>query len=158
MHGCRECDWDACEQCTDMAEGGVIKLSKIKQMASECQHLLFANDESLLAETHDLIGIPLVSILDRPGCKDKASELNKLSLRLLQRDTDSLDQLSLMLESPGQITAHQFVTLVLPSLHSSLVGRSEICRRQRFGPRCKKARVVVFSSRDTNNFCPPFSG
>lgn len=25
MHGCRRCDWDACEACTDKAEGGVVK-------------------------------------------------------------------------------------------------------------------------------------
>jgi hypothetical protein len=50
----------------------------------------------------------------------------------------------------GCITAHQFVTIILPSLHSSLiVGRSEIDRPQGFGPRCKKARVV-FPGRDTS--------
>ena len=31
MHGCRECDWDACEDCTDKAEAGIVKWKYIKE-------------------------------------------------------------------------------------------------------------------------------
>jgi hypothetical protein len=156
MHGCRECDWDACEQCTDKAEGGIVKWLKIKETALECEQLLLAGEVSMLGESFDSTAEAIRAVIDGMGWNDHLSELNILCTRLLQRDPEALKQLSSMLETPGCVTTHQFVTVVLPSLHSSLVGRSDIFRPQGFGPRCKKARVV-FPGRDAGESCPAVS-
>lgn len=158
MHGCRECDWDACEQCTDKKEGGIVKWLKVKEMALECQKLLLADDGLLSGENFLSQVEKALSAIYQNCWDDHSSELNALSTRLLQRDAGALRQLSTMLETPGCITAHQFVTIILPSLHASLAGgRSEIGRPQGFGPRCKKARVV-FPDRDTVEACPTTFG
>ena len=40
MHGCHECDWDACESCMDQNEGGTVKWGCILELAMSCHRLL----------------------------------------------------------------------------------------------------------------------
>jgi hypothetical protein len=146
MHGCRECDWDACERCTDAAEGGIVKWNYIRELASECLGLLTsdsAEENSELAE----------KILESSLAVDNRSEINNLSIRLLQRDGDAVKELSSLLKTRGGLTFHQFLTVILPALHASLMGRSaENCRvnvsRAGFSRRTKKPRVIGSSARD----------
>jgi len=141
MHGCRECDWDACEKCTDMAESGVVKCTAIKELASECQRLLIAEASSEDAELADNSSMEKL-----PGSNNSA-ELNSLSIRLLERDGEAVKALSSMLAVPGCVTMHQFLTVVLPSLHASLMGHTSMNEstsglRASSGRRSKKARII----------------
>jgi hypothetical protein len=131
MHGCRECDWDACENCTDKAESGLVKCSAIKDIASNCIDLL-SQDSHPESETS----------LSK---KRSMTELQVISARLLQRDVLAMKDLCKMLKAPGSITVHEFLSIVLPTLHASFVGRTasdgEPLRSN--GHRSKKARVGV---------------
>lgn len=126
MHGCRECDWDACEHCTDKSESGLVKSSAIKDIAGKCLGLLSQvphhHQEEVTAE------------------KSCASQLQLVAGRLMQRDVLAFNDLCSMLKSPGSITLHEFLHIVLPTLHDCFVGRST---NDGFtsGHRSKKARV-----------------
>lgn len=135
MHGCRECDWDACETCMDRAESGLVKCSAIKEVASECLRLLEAStsgsSKSALA-TADADGHALLH-------DDNVADLNMLSIRLLQRESGALKELAELLRQPGSISIHQFLSIILPALHAALVGRSGNESSPR---RNKRARVL----------------
>jgi hypothetical protein len=127
MHGCRECDWDACEACTDKAESGVIKCYAIKKLAQECKGLFVDNrgDDSVSCDP----------------------ELSGVLAHLADRDVESARNLGAMLATPGVVTMHQFVSYVLPSLHNVLLGRNlEIAPsaqilKDKSGHQSKKLRV-----------------
>lgn len=141
MNGCRECDWDACEACTDRAESGTVKCSAIKDLASECHELL--SDESPANEDD----VPIDDSFDKLSNGDNSSRLKSLSLLLLEHDVEAVKELSALLLSPGGVTMHQFLTVVLPALHASLTGRSPgsdsaTALRAASGRRNKKARVI----------------
>jgi hypothetical protein len=153
MHGCRECDWDACERCTDNGEGGIVKWNHIRALAAECQRLLSPDIESADrdAEVND---DQAEKVLKRLAAIDNSSEVNNLSIRLLQRDWGSIKQLSSFLQVQGRMTVHQFLTVIMPALHASLLGRESENDRLNVSPtgssrRTKKPRVVGSSSRDT---------
>lgn len=126
MHGCRECDWDACEHCTDKSESGLVKSSAIKDIAGKCLGLLSQvphhNQEKITAE------------------KCCTSQLQLVAGRLMQRDVLAVNDLCSMLKSPGSITLHEFLHIVLPTLHDCFVGRSGNYLSVS-GHRSKKARV-----------------
>jgi hypothetical protein len=141
MYGCRECDWDACENCTDRAESGVVKCNAIRELTSECRQLLSVGDLPDEIEFPDFRGIEKLS------GNDNSAELNSLSTRLLERDVSAVEELAAMLTSPGRVTMHQFLTVILPALHASLTGRSpgndsSQVLRAGSGRRSKKARVI----------------
>jgi hypothetical protein len=141
MYGCRECDWDACENCTDRAESGVVKCNAIRELTSECRQLLTVED--LPDETES----PDFKVIAKLSGNDNSAELNSLSIRLLERDVSAVEELASMLTSPGRVTMHQFLTVILPALHASLTGRSpgndsSQVLRAGSGRRSKKARVV----------------
>ena len=93
------------------------------------------------------------NILEAFVTHDNSSEINNLSVRLLQRDSGAIKELSALLKAQGGLTFHQFLTVILPALHASLLGRSaENCRvnlsQAGFNRRSKKPRVIGSSSRE----------
>ena len=69
MHGCRECDWDACETCTDKLEGGTVKWGHILELAVACRKVLDDTEEGH-ASMDDADGMKI----DEPlGCSTKIS-------------------------------------------------------------------------------------
>lgn len=48
-------------------------------------------------------------------------DFSSLAKQLRARDTSALEELSFLLESSDRMTNHEFVTFILPALHSSLV-------------------------------------
>ena len=123
MHGCRECDWDLCEDCNPT--GLLVKCTAVRELTSECQRLL-SDDSSTAADaaTED-DGIDYANVLKDLSNVGAASskELNELSLRLLQQDVLAARDLGDLLNDPGRITFHQFFSVILPAIHASLVGR-----------------------------------
>jgi hypothetical protein len=155
MHGCRECDWDACERCTDKAESGIVKWNFIRQLASECQRLM---SPGTVPQEEDKTVDEFEKVLESLIAADNSSEVNNLSIRLLQRDHESIKEFALILSSRGRLTVHQFLTVILPSLHASLLGGSwengrlrvsGTAASRRTSRRTKKPRVVGSSSRET---------
>jgi hypothetical protein len=142
MHGCRECDWDACEVCTDKSQSGFVKSSVVKALGVECLQLLSdkTSFESLSEDDENLVSKLRLS--------DNSSELESLASRLDRRDLTSIDELGQSLLSPGQVTVHQFRSVILPALFNALVGRRPIDSNDASphltpisGRRSKKARV-----------------
>jgi hypothetical protein len=138
MYGCRECDWDACENCTDRAESGVVKCNAIRELNSECRQLLSVGVSPEELESPDF------KVIEKLSGNDNSVELNSLSIRLLERDVSAVEELASMLTSPGRVTMHQFLTVILPALHASLTGRSPGNESSQVwsGRRSKKARVI----------------
>jgi len=137
MHGCRECDWDACGDCTEKGQGGIVKLSAIKDLTITCKNLL--SSESTAVD----------------------QDLSSLSVRLGMRDSEAVRDLVGMLSKPGRITMHEFISWILPSLHASCSGGSSSGGGDLLsfgsGHRSKKARVVdgAFHDGDGASFDSP---
>lgn len=145
MHGCRECDWDACEECTDKAESGVVKCAAIREIANDCRKLLTdgvmtkdsADSRSLASEA-----IPkYVSTIDEIGKQSAWKGVENVSVRLLRHDRKAIRDLALMLRTPGAITIHQFQNLILPALHVACIGRDDN-KESGAGHKSKKAKVA----------------
>jgi len=118
MHGCRECDWDACECCTDRSEGGLVKWSHVRGLALECQRILSGEDDELVDEVDELKGE------DRNIRQDISPDdevLQRLSIGLRGMKCESVHDLVALLKIPGRITFHEFKSYILPSLHSALL-------------------------------------
>ena len=153
MHGCRKCDWDACERCTDKAEGGVLKWNYMRESICECHNMLAGaatfTDESVPSNcpwTEKLVE-NLISM-------DTSSDVKNLSIRILRRDRDSMRKLESMLSIPGQLTMHQFLNVILPALHAALVGKPSGNGRVKLARvsssrRSKKPRMIKSRSRDS---------
>lgn len=150
MHGCRECDWDACEFCTDKAEGGIVKWKYVRELASACQELLSQDTQTMKDNftQSDFEWSAMVTPYAEPS--SDGMDANTLSIRLLQRDPDSLKVLASKLNHRGQLTMHQFLCVILPALHSALMGKSRgnklDVRWSGAGRRSKKPRVTGFSA------------
>lgn len=143
MHGCRDCDWDACEDCTDKAESGVVKCTAILEIASTCQKLLSSD-----SCTNDKNSKPMCNFVENLITKDSKANLTAFIKRVRRRDFHAAKELSTMLDTPGLVTVQQFRDEILPAIHASLVGSSTesegFCAEDRStsGRRSKKARVV----------------
>lgn len=142
MHGCRECDWDACFECTDK-KVGYIKHSHVKHLSKSCRAIFCKQTGS------DLSGLQNTSVdkgLEKLSCLDNSADVRDLSICLQQRENSAIRKLSNLLEEPGQVTMHQFSKLILPSLHASLLGNASECERHTHrggsGHRNKKAKIV----------------
>ena len=147
MHGCRECDWDACETCTDRVEGGIMKWNYVRDLASKCHELLSRNhvqESDNQSEEGIKWAVRMVECLNQ---LDNTSEVNTLSIRLLQRDPDAIKALAFLLKEKGRVTMHQFLMVILPSLHSTLMGKSSSNEQHNLGRRTKKPRVIGIASR-----------
>ena len=105
MCGCRDCDWDACDKCTDKAEGGVVKWRFVKGLAEICLEML---------SMHSLVVA---------GGRD---ELHRIVDGVKRRDPVVIRALGQLLDVPGEVTLHEFTTLVLPALHAALVSTFEL--------------------------------
>ena len=142
MHGCRQCDWDACEKCTDQKTSSV-KNTLVKDLAEECQQLL-----STEVLSNDIIfgDVRAEDIQEKMSSFDSTSELHSLCISIQQEDILASQKLAKMLEDPGKVNIHQFSKMVLPCLHASLLGkgfdleRSKTCGGSA-GRRSKRARV-----------------
>ncbi|MGK3740519.1 MAG: hypothetical protein ACI90V_007369, partial [Bacillariaceae sp.] len=149
MFGCRSCDWDKCEQCCDKVEGGIVKWKFVRELASKCQELLgkstISADDGDTKEEDKIWGTRMVEGLKS---MDNASDVNTLSIRLLQRDLDSIQGLAFMLRNKGRVTMHQFLNIILPALHSTLMGKKISSERTNSGRRTKKPRVAGMVSGD----------
>lgn len=139
MHGCRECDWDLCEDCNP--SGLLLKCTEVRELASECHRLL--SDDDLFVETPEE-DFDCRSVFE--GLEDmhanSSRELDELSRRLLKRDVRAAKDLGDRLNDPGKITFHQFLSIILPAVHASLMGRPN---GEGAGHRSKKARVTGVS-------------
>ena len=136
MHGCRECDWDLCEDCNP--SGLLLKCTEVRELATVCQRLL--SDDDLADDASDE-NFDYVSLLERLRIVDANSskEVNEIAQRLLRRDVRAAKDLGDRLIVPGQVTFHQFISVILPAIHASLVGRPN---GEGAGHRKKKAKVV----------------
>jgi len=142
MHGCRECDWDACEDCTDLAESGLLKCAAIRELSLECRKCLAP--ESGADCFDEALDISTV-ISDLSQAADK-TDVDALALGLLEHDRSAVEELARMMRTPGQITVHQFMDTILPSLHGACIGRNMENSSAQGGHRSKKAKVGVFFS------------
>lgn len=119
MHGCRECDWDACESCTNQVEGGIVKWGHILELAMSCRKLLDGPaEEKASADISEMK-------VDETFEDSKVSALpdfGTLARRLRGRDYDAAEELASLMESSDRMTNHEFVSFILPALHSALVG------------------------------------
>ena len=122
MHGCRECDWDACESCMDQAESGLVKCETIRELVVECRaYLPQLNTPS--GESEDQLA------------------LKALSRRLLEKETTAVVELASLLEIPGRITFHEFLGVIMPALYSACVSRADAPTLPQ-NHRSKKARML----------------
>jgi len=113
MYGCRECDWDACESCTDKAEGGLVKWKNIQLLSVEFQEKISIfdcpdNESMTVNENHPF------------ACKH--DELQNISNGIRRKESKAIQDLGEMLDIPGKVTLYEFATYILPTLHSALIG------------------------------------
>ena len=141
MHGCRECDWDACEECTDKAESGIVKCSAIREIACSCRDLLTANVKEEPSELTSEKQSTYLKVISEIGNKSAWNDVENVSVRLLQYDRRAIRDLAQMLRTPGAITIHQFQNLILPALHVACVGREDR-KESGGGHKNKKAKVA----------------
>jgi hypothetical protein len=122
-----------------------VKWNHIRELAAECQRLLSQtgqkDDKAEFVRTWDQ---RLMKCLEQ---MDNNPEINNLSIRLLQRDRSSIKALQSVLDTRGKLTMHQFISVILPALHASLLGKPSECADSNlvggsFYRRSKKPRVV----------------
>lgn len=141
MFGCRECDWDACEDCTDKAESGLVKCAAIREIATDCRKLLSDTADGQGTENSLEADSEYLKVISEMGTRPAWKDVENVSVRLLRYDRKAIRDLALMLRTPGAITIHQFQNLILPALHVACVGREE-CKEPGGGHKNKKARVA----------------
>ncbi|KAL7561760.1 hypothetical protein ACA910_013300 [Epithemia clementina (nom. ined.)] len=142
MHGCRECDWDACEDCTDLAESGLLKCSAIRELALECRKLL-----AHAAATEVDVSIDISETIEALG-QNKTVDIEAVAQALVEHDHDAVEELARLLRTPGLVTIHQFMEIILPAIHSACLGRSSENSCVKAGHKNKKAKVGMFFGDD----------
>lgn len=115
MYGCRTCDWDACEVCTDRGEGGIAKWRYILDLASECVVQLSSIEEE------GSVAMQIEGAFDVAPMQDRESDLKRLASRLREYDTSALIELKTLLLSPSLLTVNEFAMLILPALYAAIV-------------------------------------
>jgi hypothetical protein len=122
MHGCRECDWDACEKCMDQNEGGTVKWGCIMELTAACRKML-ENSDAALRSSVGLNRMNLEESLEDcrryVGCRD----FSRLARQLRLQDESALTDLASKMESSDHMTNHEFVCFILPALHAALVDK-----------------------------------
>jgi hypothetical protein len=121
MHGCRQCDWDACEDCTDRFETGLVKCTALQDLSGHCLRLL--ENCGSEGETHDV------------------KELQFIVVRMCERHESSLADLARLLNQNGgaEVSVHQFINNILPALHAAVVQTEEVVSKKE--RKVKKAKV-----------------
>jgi hypothetical protein len=108
MHGCRSCDWDACEACTDLAEGGLVKWTYISDLAGKCveglQGVGMGNERTIMASA---------------SASDKKVEQVAKGIRM--RDPQAAHELKDLLKSDHGVTLYEFNSCILPAMYAALV-------------------------------------
>ncbi len=145
MHGCRECDWDACEECTDKSDSGLIKSNAIRQLAREVLRMV-SEDVADSEVEEKLADFPHGDVVEEMAKEDVSTSLNAVISKLLQRDVEAVKELGALLQERGRVTFYQFLCLVLPALHESLTGKPShndtsevaISGRKTKKPRCSE--------------------
>jgi len=135
MHGCRECDWDACETCTNKVEGGIVKWGHILELAEACRKVL-DDTEGVHTPADDADGMKMDESFDSSTKTSARPDFSTLARQLRLRDESSLADVALNMESSDRMTNHEFVTFALPALHSALVDTHGVTGNDRF---CFKA-------------------
>jgi hypothetical protein len=138
MHGCRECDWDACGECMDKAESGLVKCQTIRDLASTCHRLLGATESTV--EKHEV----------------RVTDIDNLAERLVKRDVTALKDLAKILNAPGGVSFHQFLVHILPALHVACLGCSDDAAfvRSSLDRRTKRARFIGCPSTLSTKYTP----
>ncbi len=113
MHGCRECDWDACEDCIDVREGGIVKWKYVQLVSREC---------ALAIDLRK--GDNVDSSKAQLSAKDWS--LQTTAARIKALDLDVLKELATQLASPGALTMFEFSNHILPVLREALCGDSSV--------------------------------
>jgi hypothetical protein len=103
---------DACEECINKNEGGIVKWKHVRSLAKECAALL----------SHVLTNDSSVSGKAELSAKDWSMQM--LCARLKALDVNALSEVSAQLKTPGAMTMYEFSTYLLPALHESLYGGS----------------------------------
>jgi hypothetical protein len=116
MHGCRECDWDACEACTDQVEGGIVKWETIIDLAVNCRKLLEETNDD-----NDRMNVD--EVYDDSSKAPFRPDFSDLVLRLRLRDNSALPDLASKMATSDHMTNHEFVSFILPALHAALVDK-----------------------------------
>lgn len=111
MHGCRECDWDACEDCIDVREGGIVKWKYVQIVSRECAL-------ALELETRGYVDSAKAQL----SAKDWSLETTSARIKAL--DVDVLQDLATQLASPGGLSLFEFCNHILPVLREALCGDS----------------------------------
>lgn len=120
MHGCRECDWDACERCMDQNEGGTVKWGFILELAVSCRKLLEDSDAALKS-SDGLNRMNLEESLEDSKRGIDCPDFSMLAHQLRLRDESALTDLVSKMESSDYMTNYEFVNFVLPALRAALV-------------------------------------
>lgn len=136
MHGCRQCDWDACEKCTDAAETGLVKCNALKDLSSLCQEYLSTTNEPTTFTAEE--SARFSKTLNYLSKESSRSEIQEIIGRLQQRSVSALSDLAALLLEPGAVTIHEFVSVVLPALHRTFVRQAVPAGG---GRQTKKAKV-----------------
>ena len=145
MHGCRECDWDACETCTDQAEGGIVKWGHILELSVNCRKLLEGMHGVQLPSdgVADMIIDQSFDVMSKgSACLDFSSLARKLRLR----DKSALSDLASNMEASDRMTNHEFVTFILPALHAALVDTHGVNGDDQFGFKALEALTNLVES------------
>lgn len=112
MHGCRVCDWDACECCINKKEGGIVKWRHVKCLAQECFRVLDSPTVQLASSSR----LPLVT--------DADAGMDTLGQKLRRCESEAVSELRSYLQTPGKLSMYEFINFILPPLHEVFVGPS----------------------------------
>ena len=150
MHGCRECDWDACEDCTDKSESGLIKCNAIRQLAREALRL--SSEDVTDSEMEEKMSdFPHGDVVEEMANDDVSTPVNAIVFKLLQRDVEAMRELGVLLLDRGRVSFYQFLCFVLPALHESLSGKpsqndtsiAARSSRKTKKPRCSEGSTIA---------------
>jgi len=126
MYGCRECDWDACEQCIDREEMAVVKWRHVQDIASRCTSLL----------QMDKAGREPLATFGAHG-----SDLETVCSGIRECDARVLDDLGRYLSEPFLLSMYEFATMILPALHDALHYTPKTTTRSHHPRGLKRPRV-----------------
>lgn len=133
MHGCRQCDWDACELCTDKAQGGIAKWNYVRNIAEEFLSLYSEHD------THQ-------------NCSVISKEVHEIASYLRARELSSIEELGSLLNSEETNSLFEFSSAILPPLFSAIVPfNGSIIDQSQLSRRNKKARVGMTLQNSENH-------
>ena len=135
MHGCRECDWDACEKCTDKSEMGIIKWKFVKEKAQEFLKILATIESS----GNDTV------IRDN---------ILRIASRIKSKDSTVVEELQDKLKKPGSLSIFEFVSYILPALHTAFYENRNLAststdihgqtnRRKKKKARCLTPNILI---------------